>query len=154
MGSCFYHTFNIKYQDDQYEVFDANTQNMITTSKNDVIDLGILKEDKSNYIMVDSDVHVTFEAFDMFGQQVALNGAYRKNTGMSDSFASSSTYRLVLTSEKGKTWEKTVTTGAYCESTRLIKRKNLFIEEHFQDNSFPKIGLFQNIVLFFKSLFS
>ncbi len=155
-GSCFYHSYNIKWQNNQYEVFDAysSDEKIILSTKENNINLGTLKEDKSNQIMVDSDVPVSFQAFDMNNNEVALNTGYKEFTGMSNSFNSNSRYKIVIQDEKGNKWEKVVTTGSYCESTRIIKRKNLMIEEHFPNNSFPKIGFFRNIGLWFKSIFS
>jgi hypothetical protein len=104
--------------------------------------------------MVDSDTPISFQAFDMNGNEVASNSGFRKFTGMSNVFMSNSRYRIVVENEKGKRWETVVTTGSYCESTRIIKRKNLMIAENFPNNSFPPIGFFRNTGLWFKSIFS
>ena len=150
-GSCFNHGFYIKWQNNRYEVFDAygsqssETLPLMTTSSNN-IDLGILKEDKSNQVMVDFDIPVSFKAEDMDGNVVAENTGFRKFTGMSDSFQSNTRYKLTLTTEDGKQITKEITTSAnYCESTRVIKRGSYFLVENFPGNSFPQIGFFSNI---------
>ncbi len=156
-GTCFYHSFNIKWQNNQFEVFDAYASQdspPLKVTKESTINLGVLKEDRSNQIMVDSDAPVSFQAFDMNGKEVASTGGYKKFTGMSDSFYSNSRYKIIIRNEAGDEWEKEVTTGVYCESTRIIKRGNLMLVEHFPNNSFPEIGFFREVGLFFKRLFS
>ncbi len=155
MGSCFTHTFSIKKQNGQFIVIDAHEpeKTLLTTTK-EYIDLGTLTEDKPNLVWVNSDVPVTFLAEDMNGNEVALNTGFKKRTGMSNSFKPRTSYKIILESEKGKKWEKTITTGDYCESTRIIKRRNLFVVENFPNNTLPQIGFFRKIGLFFKSLFS
>ena len=81
------------------------------------------------------------------GNVVAENGAFRKFTGMSNSFKSRSTYTLILTDENGKEYRRTINTGDYCESTRVIKRGSYFVTETHPNNSFPPIGFFRNIWL-------
>jgi len=134
---------------DSFEVSDAYDpeHKVIMTTKETTIDLGNLKEDMSNQVMVDFDVPVKFLAEDMSGNWVAENGGYAKFTGMSNSFKSNSRYKLTLTTEDNKQIVKEVSTGNYCESTRLIKRGSYYVEEHFAGNSFPQIGFFRNIWL-------
>ncbi|GEM_PF-6482015 len=148
-GSCFYHSYNIMRKGDSFEVSDAYDpeHKVIMTTKETTIDLGNLKEDMSNQVMVDFDVPVKFLAEDMSGNWVAENGGYAKFTGMSNSFKSNSRYKLTLTTEDNKQIVKEVSTGNYCESTRLIKRGSYYVEEHFAGNSFPQIGFFRNIWL-------
>jgi len=66
---------------------------------------------------------------------------------MSNSFKSNTRYKLTLTTEDNEKIVKEITTGNYCESTRMIKRGNYFIVESFSNNSFPTIGFFRNIWL-------
>jgi hypothetical protein len=148
-GNCFYHAFRIMRKNNQFEVTDAygSDQEILITTADTTIDLGILKEDMSNKVMVDFDVPVTFRAEDMSGNVVAENGAFRKFTGMTNSFKSRSTYNLILTDENGNEWKRTINTGDYCESTRVIKRGSYFITETHPENAFPQIGFFRNIWL-------
>ncbi len=148
-GSCFYHSYNIMRKGDSFEISDAYDPDhkVIMTTKETTIDLGILKEDMSNQVMVDFDVPVKFLAEDMSGNLVDENGGYTKFTGMSNSFKSNSRYKLTLTTVDNKQIIKEISTGNYCESTRLIKRGSYYVEEHFSSNSFPPIGFFKNIWL-------
>src|SRR3989344_8279951 len=148
-GSCFLHSYRVMRKNNQFEVSDGyrSDQDILIATNNATIDLGILKEDMSNQVMVDFDVPVKFLAEDLSGNWVAENGNYTKFTGMSNSFKSNSRYKLTLTTEDNKQIIKEITTGNYCESTRLIKRGSYYIEEHFPGNSFPQIGFFRNIWL-------
>lgn len=154
-GGCFTHSFSIKKQGGMFVISDAHEpERTILTTTESNIDLGTLIENKPNLVWVNSDVPVTFFAEDMDGNEVAANTGYKKETGMSNSFKPGTQYRIILESEKGKKWEKTITTGGYCESTRIIKRGDMFVVESFPDNTLPKIGFFRSIGLFFKGLFS
>lgn len=146
-GSCFYHSYNIMRKGDSFEISDAYDpeHKVIMTTKDTNIDLGVLKEDMSNQVMVDFDVPVKFLAEDMSGNWVAENGGYAKFTGMSNSFKSNTRYKLTLTTEDGETIVREITTGNYCESTRVIKRGSYFVTETNPSNSFPPIGFFRNI---------
>ena len=148
-GSCFLHSYRVMRKNNQFEVSDGyrSDQDILIATNNATIDLGILKEDMSNQVMVDFDVPVKFLAEDLSGNWVAENGGYSKFTGASNSFKSNSRYKLTLTIEDNKQIIKEITTGSYCESTRLIKRGSYYIEEHFPGNSFPQIGFFRNIWL-------
>lgn len=148
-GTCFYHSYNIMRKGDNFEVSDAYDpeHKVIMTTKDTNIDLGILKEEMSNQVMVDFDVPVKFLAEDMSGNWVAENGGYAKFTGMSNSFKSNTRYKLTLTTEDNKKIVKEITTGNYCESVRVIKRGSYFITEIHPSNSFPPIGFFKNIWL-------
>lgn len=148
-GRCFYHSYNIMRRNNQFEASDAygSDQSILIATTNPNIDLGVLKENMSNQIMIDSDVPVKFLAENMSGNWIAENGGYTKFTGMSNSFKLNSKYKLTLTTEDNKQIVKEITTGNYCESTRLIKRGSYLIEEHFPNNSFPQIGFFRNIWL-------
>ena len=53
--------------------------------------------------------------------------------------------RGLKTSEDNEKIVKEITTGNYCESTRVIKRGSYFVIENFQNNAFPQIGLFKEI---------
>jgi len=153
-GGCFTHSFSIKKQGGAFVITDAHEpERTILTTIEAAIDLGTLIEDKPNLVWVNSDVPVTFFAEDMNGNEVAANTRYKKETGMSNSFRPGTQYKIILESEKGKKWEKTITTGGYCESTRIIKRRNMFVVESFPDNTLPQIGFFRKIGLFFKGLF-
>jgi hypothetical protein len=148
-GTCFYHAFRIIRKNNQFEVTDAygSDQDILLSTTDTNIDLGTLTEDMSNQVMVDFDIPVTFKAEDQGGNVVAENGAFRKFTGMSNSFKSRSTYNLILTDENGNEYKRTINTGDYCESTRVIKRGSYFVTETHPNNSFPKIGFFKNIWL-------
>ncbi len=148
-GSCFYHAFRIMRNNNQFEVSDAygSDQEILIETTDTNINLGVLKEDKSNQVMVDFDVPVKFLAEDMSGNWVAENGGYAKFTGMSNSFKSNTRYKLTLTTEDNEKIVKEITTGNYCESTRVIKRGSYFITETHPNNSFPPIGFFRNIWL-------
>lgn len=148
-GACFYHSFRIMRNNDRFEVSDAygSDQEILLSTTDTNIDLGVLTEDKSNQVMVDFDVPVMFKAEDRSGNVVAENGAFRKFTGMSNSFEPRSTYTLILTDENGKEYRRTIVTGDYCESTRVIKRGSYFVNETHPNNSFPPIGFFRNIWL-------
>jgi|SRR3989344_578065 len=148
-GGCFNHSFNIFHRNNRFEISDAYgpQDNIIFTTQNTDIDLGVLKEDRSNQVMVDSDIPVEFHAEDLSGNSVADTGGYAKFTGMSDSFKSNTKYKLILITENKEKIVKEITTGNYCESTRLIKRGSYFLTESFSDNAFPPIGFFRNIQL-------
>lgn len=148
-GSCFLHSYRIMRKNNQFEVSDAygSDQNILIATTNPNIDLGILKEDMSNQVMVDFDVPVKFLAEDLSGNWAAENGNYIKFTGMSNSFKSNTPYRLTLTTKDNEKIIKEIATGNYCESTRLIKRGSYFLIENFPNNSFPRIGFFRNIWL-------
>lgn len=154
MGSCFTHTFAISKKADQFMIVDAHDPDrtiMNTLSSN--IDLGTLKEDKSNLVWVNSNTPITFLAEDMNGNEVALNTGFKKRTGMSNSFKPRTSYKITLKSNKGKRWEKIITTGDYCESTRIIKRGDYFVVENFPNNILPQIGFWRKIKLWFRGLF-
>ncbi len=148
-GNCFYYTFRVMRNNNQFEISDAygSDQDILFKTTDTNINLGILKEDMSNQVMVDFDVPVSFKAEDISGNVVAENSGFRKFTGMSNSFKSGSTYNLILKDENGNEWRRTITTGGYCESTRVIKRGSYFITETHSNNSFPPIGFFRNIWL-------
>lgn len=148
-GSCFYHAFRIMRNNNQFEISDAygSDQDILMKTTDTNINLGVLKEDMSNQVMVDFDVPVSFKATDTSGNVIAENSGFRKFTGMSNSFKSHSTYNLILKDENGNEWRKTINTGDYCESTRVIKRGSYFVTETHPNNSFPKISLFRNIGL-------
>ena len=97
--------------------------------------------------MVDFDAGVTFKAEDLNGNWVGENTAYRKDNGQTNSFKPHSSYNIILKSENGKEWKKTLTTGDYCEGTRIVKRGSYFVVENFPNNSFSRIGFFRNIWL-------
>lgn len=149
VGSCFVHSYRVMRKNNQFEVSDGygSDQDILIATTNTTIDLGILKEDKSNQVMVDFDVPVQFFAEDISGNWIAENMIFKKSTGMSNSFKSNTKYKLTLTTEDNKKIIKEITTGNYCESTRLIKRGSYFVVENFPNNSFPKIGFFKEIWL-------
>lgn len=148
-GSCFYHSYSIFRVGDHFEVSDGYDpeHEVILNTKDPNIDLGTLTEDVSNQVMVDFDIPVSFKAEDMSGNVIAENSGFRKFTGMSNSFKSRSTYNLILRDENGNEWKRTINTGDYCESTRVIKRGSYFVTESFSNNSFPPIEFFRNIWL-------
>lgn len=155
MGGCFVHSLSISKKEGKYVITDAHfPDKMIMTTSSKNISLGALIEDKPNLVWVNSNTPVTFFAEDMDGNEVAFNAGYKKETGMSNSFKSDTKYKIILESEKGKKWEKTITTGNYCESTRIIKRGEYFVVENFPDNTLPPIGFGRGIKLWFKGLFS
>lgn len=148
-NDCSYHSYNIFRRNNQFEISDAYgpQDNVLFTTQSTTIDLGILKEDKPNQVMVDFDIPVSFKAKDTSGEVVAENINFAKFTGMSDSFKPNSTYNLILKDEGGNEWSRSVTTGNYCEGTRVIKRGSYFVTESHPNNSFPPIGFFRNIWL-------
>lgn len=148
-GSCFYHSYSIFRVGDHFEVSDGYDpeQKVIINTKDPNINLGVLIEDKSNQVMVDFDVPVKFLAEDLSGTWIAENTEFRKFTGMSNSFKSNTRYKLTLITEDNEKIVKEITTGNYCESTRVIKRGSYFVIESFPNNSFPPIGFFRNIWL-------
>ena len=148
-GNCFYYSYRIMRKNNQFEVSDGygSDQDILIATTNTTIDLGILTEDKSNQVMVDFDVPVSFKAEDTSGNVVAENSGFGKFTGMSNSFKSNTRYKLTLTTENNDKIVREITTGNYCESTRVIKRGSYFIIETFSNNSFPTIGFFRNIWL-------
>ncbi len=146
-GNCFLHSYRVMRKNNQFEVSDGygSDQDVLIATNNTEIDLGVLTEDKSNQVMVDFDVPVKFLAEDLSGNWVAENTGYSKFTGMSNSFKSNTRYKLTLTTEDTEKVAKEITTGNYCESTRVIKRGSYFVVETFLNNSFPPIGFFRNI---------
>jgi len=146
-GTCFYHSYNIMRKEDNFEVSDAYDpeHKVIMTTRDTSIDLGVLQEDRSNQVMVDFDVPVKFLAEDLSGNLVAENSGYSKFTGMSNSFKPNTQYKLTLTTEDNQKVVREITTGNYCESTRVIKKGNYFSIENFPNNSFPPIGFFKNL---------
>lgn len=154
-GTCFYHIYRIIRVADNWEVRDAYfPENLLLATSENTINLGVLKEDRSNYIYVNSDDDVTFLVKDSSGNWVFENGAYKKTQGGFDSFEPRTSYEVTLGDQSGKTWTKTITTGNYCEGTRIIKRGDYLEVEAFPDNSFPPIGFLKKISLWFKGLFS
>jgi len=154
-GTCMLHTFSITKQENQFVIMDAHeSEKLIQKSMSNNIDLGVLKEDKSVYIKVNSDVPVTFLVEDLNGVWIAENGAYKKEQGTFGNVEPRTQYRITLVSDEDEKWTKVITTGDDCEGTRVIKRKNYFEVENFPGNIFPKIGFFKKIGLFFKGLFS
>ena len=148
-GSCFLHSYRVVRKNNRFEVSDGyrSDQDILIATNSTTIDLGVLKEDMSNQAMVDFDVPVKFLAEDLSGNWIAENGNYTKFTGMSNSFKSNTKYKLTLTTKDNEKIVKEITTGNYCESTRLIKRGSYFLAESFPNNSFPPIGFFRNIWL-------
>ena len=156
MGSCIMHTFNIMKKEGKYVITDAHEpdKTILITSENN-IDLGILKEDKPNKLSIDSDDPVTMLIEDLNGEWVAETGAYKKNPGSSGALKSNAQYKLTLkTQKRGESWEKTFTTGDYCDTTRIIKRGDYFEIENFHKGQDLRIGFWKKIKLFFKGLFS
>jgi len=92
---------------------------------------------------------------DSQGNWIAQNGAYKKNQGASGNIKSNTQYKLTLkTQKRGESWEKSFTTGNYCDTTRIIKRGNYFEIENFQKGQARSIGFWKKVKLFFKGLFS
>lgn len=156
MGDCIMHTFNIMKKGNQYILTDAHEPNKtILTTSETIIDLGILKEDKPNKLSINSDDSVTMLIEDLNGEIVAENGAYKKNQGSSGNMKSNTQYKLTLkTQKRGESWEKSFTSGNYCDTTRIIKKGNYFEVENFQKGQDMSIGFWKKIKLFFKGLFS
>lgn len=154
-GSCFYHNYSIFRVGDYFEVsdgYDPTRKVVIKTADSD-IDLGALKEDKSNQLTVDSNIPVKLLVEDLSGNWVAENTNFNKLTTMSNSFKSNTRYKLTLTTANGDQIEKEISTGGYCESVRLIKRGGYFLIESFPNNSLPSVGFFRNIWLNILGLF-
>ncbi|MFC1775181.1 hypothetical protein ACFLZN_02600 [Nanoarchaeota archaeon] len=155
-GPCLYYSFHISYEDGKYKVLTPGLisfEEIFSTERSN-IDLGSITPDIQNNILVYSDVPVTFTAYDSEGNEVAANSMYRKNTGRSNGFKPNSQYRIILESETGDKWEKNVTTGDYCEGTRIVKRNDFFQTKDFTNNKIPKLNWWDEIVLFFNRLFS
>jgi hypothetical protein len=146
-GNCFYYSYSINRVGNNFEVSDGYDpeHKVIIITQNPNIDLGVLKEDKSNRVMIDFDVPVKYLAEDLSGNWAAENGNYEKFSWMSNSFKSNTKYKLTLTTEDGEIIVRDIATGDYCESTRVIKRGNYFVTETNPNNSFPEIGFFRNI---------
>jgi len=156
MGDCILHTFNIMKKEGKYVITDAHEpdKTILITSETD-IDLGILKEEKANKLSIDSNDPVTMLIEDSKGEWVAENGAYKKNQGSSGSLKSNTQYKLTLNTQKrGESWEKSFTTGNYCDTTRIIKRGDYFEVENFHKGQDLRIGFWKKVKLFFKGLFS
>lgn len=154
-GGCFNHAYHISRINDRFEVTDAYApeKGIILTSQSSNIDLGTLKEDKSNYIKVDSDEEVSFLAEDLSGNWVAETGA-SKQGGSFGNFKPESSYKITLENSDGEKWVRTITTGGYCEGTRIIKRGDYFVTENFPNNGFPRIGFFRQMGLWIRGVFS
>ncbi|MES3032250.1 MAG: hypothetical protein V4699_03370 [Patescibacteria group bacterium] len=148
-GGCFYHSYSILRVGDHFEVNDGYDpeHKVVINTKNPNIDLGVLKEEKSNQLRIDFDTPIKLLVEDLSGNWVAENGGYSKLAGTTNSLKSNTTYKLTLTRENGKQIIREITTGSYCDGTRIIKRGSYFLTETSDNNSFHPIGFLRNIWL-------
>lgn len=146
-GSCFSHAFRIVRDNGLFVVSDAyaSDQTTLMSTINASINLGALVSDKSNMVLVDSDVPMTFIAKDEAGNTVAENIAFRLLNGNMGSFRPHSAYTLILTDKDGNEYRREITTGNYCEGAIVIKRGSHFETEITPNNTLPPIGILREI---------
>jgi len=154
-GSCFNHMFFIKRNNDQFEVRDSyNPDKMIMVTKDTEINLGKIVEDKSNQLVIDSDVPITQKITDQNGEWIAQNTAYRKLTGSKDSLRPRTKYVVTMEDEEGNTWKQEFKTGNYCEGIRIIKTRDKFeIQNNLPNNGFAPIGFWSRLWSYLTSFF-